>query len=181
MIVAASKAIYDLDGLNLGLLILRVAVGVIMLAHGINHIFRGGKIQGTAGWFASLGMKPGILHAWLASLTEVGAGVLLILGLFTPLAAAGVVGAMSVALLPNHLPIGFFIFRPGAGGGYVGSLIMSGLALGATSPGEWSLDHALDIDWVSGYSSFAITAIVGLGGAALLLAVFWRPEKKPAA
>ncbi len=178
---AAGNAIYDFDGLTLGLVILRVAVGVIMLAHGINHIFRGGKIQGTAGWFASLGMKPGILHAWLASLTEVGAGALLILGLLTPLAAAGVVGTMTVALITNHITNGFFIFRPGEGWEYVGSLIMSGLALGAMGPGKASLDNALGFDWVSGLSAFAITAVVGLGGAALLLIVFWRPEKKPAA
>ena len=179
MIVAAETVIFDADGLNLGLTILRVAVGVIMLAHGINHIWRGGKIQGTAGWFASLGMKPGILHAWLASLTELGAGALPILGFFTPLAAAGVVGTMTVALITNHLKNGFFIFRPGEGYEYVASLIMSGLALGATGPGEWSLDHAAGFEWVSGLSSFAITAVVGLGGAALLLIVFWRPEKKP--
>ncbi len=178
MLVAASKAIYDVDGLNLGLLILRVAVGVIMLAHGYNHIFRGGKIEGTGRWFASLGMNPGILHAWLASLTELGAGALLVLGLFTPVAAAGVVGTMTVALITNHLRNGFFIFRPGEGWEYVGSLICSGLALGAMGPGEWSLDHAADFDWVSGLGAFAITAIVGLGGAALLLIVFWRPQKK---
>jgi putative oxidoreductase len=180
VIVAATRAVYNLDGMNLGLLILRVAVGVIMLAHGINHIFRGGKIEGTAGWFASLGMKPGILHAWLASLTELGAGAMLILGLFTPLAAAGVVGTMAVALITNHLRNGFFIFRPGEGWEYVGSLICSGLALGATGPGQWSLDHALNFGWVSGFSSFAITAAVGLGGAAVLLFIFWRPEKKAA-
>ena len=80
IVAAAGNAIYDVDGLTLGLVILRVAVGIIMLAHGINHIFRGGKIAGTAGWFSSLGMKPGILHAWLASLTEVGAGAMLVLG-----------------------------------------------------------------------------------------------------
>ena len=65
----------DDQGINAGLLILRVMVGIVMVAHGYNHIFRGGKIKGTAGWFESLGMKPGILHAWLASLTELGAGV----------------------------------------------------------------------------------------------------------
>jgi putative oxidoreductase len=177
---AAGDNIYNFDGMTLGLAILRVAVGVIMLAHGINHIWRGGKIQGTAGWFASLGMKPGILHAWLASLTEVGAGALLILGLFSPLAAAGVVGTMTVALITNHITNGFFIFRPGEGWEYVGSLIMSGLALGAMGPGKASLDNALGFEWVSGLSAFAITAVVGLGGAALLLLVFWRPEKKAA-
>jgi putative oxidoreductase len=55
---------------------------------------------------------------------------------------------------------------------------MSGLALGATGPGKASLDNALGFEWVSGIGSFLITAIVGLGGAALLLVVFWRPAKK---
>jgi putative oxidoreductase len=180
IVAAAGDAILDPNGLSLGLTILRVAVGVIMLAHGINHIWRGGKIQGTAGWFASLGMKPGILHAWLASLTELGAGVLLIVGFFTPVAAAGVVGTMTVALITNHLKNGFFIFRPGEGYEYVASLIANGLAIGAMGPGKWSLDNAAGFDWVSGFGSFAVTAVVGLGGAALLLVVFWRPEKKPA-
>ena len=173
--------IYNLRGINIAALLLRVILGITMIAHGYNHIWGGGKIAGTAGWFESMGLKPGILHAWLASLTEVGAGVLLIAGLLTPLAAAGVVGTMTVALITNHIKNGFFIFRPGEGYEYVASLIMSGLALGATGPGQWSLDHALNFDWVSGYRSFAITAVVGLGGAFLLLLVFWRPEKKPAA
>ena len=180
IVAAAGNAIYDVDGLTLGLVILRVAVGIIMLAHGINHIFRGGKIAGTAGWFSSLGMKPGILHAWLASITEIVGGSLLLLGALTPLAGAAVIGVMLVAWITNHRKNGFFIFRPGEGWEYVGSLICSGLALGAMGPGKASLDNALGFDWVSGYSSFAITAAVGLGGAALLLAVFWRPEKKAA-
>jgi putative oxidoreductase len=170
--------IHDVDGLNLGLFILRIAVGVIMIAHGYNHIFRGGKIKGTAGWFASLGMRPGILHAWVASITELAAGVLLILGFFNPLAAAGVVGTMTVALITNHLKNGFFIFRPGEGWEYVGLLICTGLALGAMGAGEWSVDNALDWDWTTGITAFVITAVVGLGGAAALLAVFWRPAKK---
>ena len=50
----------DATAVNLSLLVLRVAVGVVFLAHGINHVFRGGKIPGTARWFESLGMKPGV-------------------------------------------------------------------------------------------------------------------------
>ena len=164
------------DGVSAGLLILRVMVGIVMIAHGYNHIFRGGKIKGTAGWFESLGMKPGILHAWLASLTELGAGAMLILGLLTPLAAAGVVGVMLVALITNHITNGFFIFRPGEGYEYVLTLAMVGLAIGAIGAGEFSLDHALDIDW-TGWTGLAIAGLVGGGGAALLLLVFWRPKK----
>jgi hypothetical protein len=44
IVAAAGNAIYDPDGLSLGLAILRAAVGIIMLAHGVNHIWRGGKI-----------------------------------------------------------------------------------------------------------------------------------------
>ena len=57
----------DGDAVNLALLMLRVAVGGVMLAHGLNHLFRGGRIPGTAGWFESLGMRPGRVHACLMS------------------------------------------------------------------------------------------------------------------
>lgn len=175
-----TSPVFHVNGLNLGLLIFRVAVGIIMLAHGINHIFGGGKIKGTAGWFASLGMKPGIVHAWMASLAEIGGGVLLILGLFTPLGAAAVCGTMTVAFITNHRKNGFFIFRPGEGYEYVALLILCGLAIGAAGPGMWSLDRVFKFDWVSGRYGLAIAAVAGIGGAVLLLLGFWRPEKKPA-
>jgi putative oxidoreductase len=170
-----------MEGVNAGLLILRVIVGIVMFAHGYNHVFRGGKIEGTGRWFESLGMKPGKLHAWLASLTELTVGPMLIVGFLTPLAAAGVVGVMLVALITNHLKNGFFIFRPGEGYEYVLTLACVGLSIGAIGAGEWSIDDAIDLDW-TGWTGLAITAVAGIGGALLLLAVFWRPEKKdPAA
>jgi putative oxidoreductase len=165
------------DGVNAGLLILRVIVGIVMFAHGFNHVFRGGKIEGTGRWFESLGMKPGKLHAWLASLTELVVAPMLIFGFLTPLAAAGVVGVMVVALITNHLKNGFFIFRPGEGYEYVLTLACVGLSIGAIGAGEWSIDDAIDLDW-TGWTGLAITAAAGIGGALLLLAVFWRPEKK---
>jgi putative oxidoreductase len=167
----------DADAIDLALLAFRCAVGAVMLAHGLNHIFGGGKIAGTARWFESLGMKPGLLHAWTASLVEVVAGVMLILGLLTPLAAAGVVGVMLVAWITNHRGNGFFIFRPGEGWEYVMTLTFAGLLIGTVGPGEWSIDRGADlVDWV-GTTGLAITAIAGGGGAALLLAVFWRPPR----
>ncbi len=166
-------------GVSAGILVLRVAVGAVMIAHGYNHIFRGGKIKGTGGWFESLGMKPGALHAWLASLTELGAGAMLVFGFLTPLAAAGVVGVMLVAWITNHLKNGFFIFRPGEGWEYVMTLCACGVALGGIGGGEFSLDHAFDINWY-GWSGLLTALVAGGGGALLLLAVFWRPEKKQA-
>jgi putative oxidoreductase len=165
----------DVDALNLALLVLRLAVGAVMLAHGLNHIFGGGKIAGTGRWFESLGMRPGPLHAWLASITEVVAGVLLVVGLLTPFATAGVVGVMLVAWITNHRGNGFFIFRPGEGWEYVMTLTALGVALGALGPGEWSLDHAMDLTDLAGTSGLLIAVLAGGGGAAALLAVFWRP------
>jgi putative oxidoreductase len=169
----------NIDGINAGVFVLRVAVGIVMIAHGYNHIFRGGKIEGTAGWFESLGMKPGILHAWLASLTELGAGAMLILGFLTPLAAAGVVGVMAVALITNHLKNGFFIFRPGEGYEYVLTLLLTGIAIGGIGGWEWSIDNSIDSTWLYGWKGLLVALIAGGGGALALLAVYWRPEAKP--
>ena len=174
-VIAAYK--YSVRGVDIAGVLLRVAVGFTMLAHGYNHIWGGGKIEGTGRWFESLGLKPGWLHAWLASLTELGAGILLILGLFTPFAAAGVVGVMVVAWITNHRTNGFFIFRPGEGWEYVANLTFAGLAIAALGPGRWSLDRATRFH-PDGYRGLALAGVLGIGGALLLLAIFWRPEKK---
>jgi putative oxidoreductase len=169
----------DTDAIDLVLLVLRCGVGGVMLAHGINHIYGGGKIDGTARWFESLGMKPGIVHAWVASVTEVGAGTLLVVGFLTPFGAAGVVGVMLVAWITNHLRNGFFIFRPGEGWEYVMTLTIAGLALGVIGSGRWSIDDAVDLgDDLAGVTGLLITSIAGAGGAAVLLAAFWRPPAK---
>lgn len=168
----------DADVVDLCLLLLRGVVGVVMLAHGVNHIVGGGKIAGTGRWFESIGMRPGIVHAWLASLTEVGAGVLLLLGLGTSLAAAGALGVMLVAWITNHLRNGFFIFRPGEGYEYVMTLAVASIAIGGLGAGGWSLDGALDLDVFAGASGLVITVVAGGGGAAALLAGFWRPPSR---
>src|SRR6185436_19460264 len=130
-----------------------------------------------ARWFESLGLKPGKLHAWMASITELVCGPMLVIGFLTPLAAAGVVGVMTVAFLTNHRPNGFFIFRPGEGYEYVLNLTAAGLALGGTGAGKFSIDELLDSALLSGWKGLAIAAVGGFGGALLLLAVYWRPAK----
>jgi putative oxidoreductase len=165
------------DQINLGLLLLRVAVGVTMLAHGYNHIFGGGKIAGTARWFASLGMKPGKLHAWLASVTELAAGTGLVVGLLTPFAAGALAGVILVAWVTNHRKAGFFVFRrPTEGWEYVMNLTAALFAIACLGPGKWSLDHAIDFE-PSGWKGFAIAAVIGVGGTVGLLVTFWRPPK----
>jgi putative oxidoreductase len=168
------------DQWNLALLILRVVTGLMIIAHGYNHIFRGGKIHGTGRWFASLGMKPGLLHAWLASATELSCGVLLLLGLLTPIAAGGVLGVMLVAWITAHRKNGFFIFRPGQGWEYVAYIAFVCIAIGTFGAGEWSLDDAFDITY-SDWMGLIATLVTGVGGAAVLLGVFYRPEPEASA
>jgi putative oxidoreductase len=95
------------------LLLIRVAVGVTMVMHGYNHWRGGGKIAGTARWFSGLGLRCGVLQAWMSVVTELGAGFLLIVGLVTPLACAAVISVMLIAGLLAHRINGFFVFRDG--------------------------------------------------------------------
>ena len=118
-----------MEHVDLGLLVLRVGVGVTMFLHGWNKVFGGGKLAGTGRWFESMGMKPGWLHARLAAATELGAGLLFALGLLTPLAAAGIIALMVVAGITAHRKNGFFIFRPGQGWEYVMILAIAAFAV----------------------------------------------------
>ena len=98
---------------DVGLLILRLALGVTMAAHGLNKFFGGGRIAGTAGWFESIGMKPGKFHATVAATTETAAGFGVAAGLLTPIPAAGFVSLMLVAAWTVHRHNGFFIVKEG--------------------------------------------------------------------
>ncbi len=167
----------DVDAANTALLILRVTCGAMIMAHGYNHLLGGGKVAGAASWFASMGMKPGILHAWLATIGELVGGALLIAGLFTPVAVAALISEMVVALVTAHRKNGFFIFRPGQGWEYVAFIALTALSLGTLGAGSWSLDGSFDITWFNGWSGFWIALLGGLGSATGLLAVFYRPEK----
>ncbi|WP_419849543.1 DoxX family protein [Candidatus Poriferisocius sp.] len=165
-----------MDEMNLAMLILRVGVGLTFAAHGYGKIFQGGRIPGTAGWFDSMGMKPGKLHAWMAALTEISAGLLLALGFLTPLAAAGMVGVMVVAAWTVHRHNGFMIVREGWE--YTFVLALVAMAVATLGPMEWSIDSALGIDddW-DGYVGLAIGAGGGVLAGLAQLALFYRPPK----
>lgn len=166
----------DADAIEIAILIARVSFGLMMFAHGYNHFFRGGRIAGTGRWFDSLGMKPGKVHAIVASATEVGAGLMLAAGLLTPFAAAGFVGLMTVAIWTVHRKNGFFIIKEGWEYTF---LIAVAAVLFATLPSKYSLDRAFDLDDdLSGNFGFWLSLILGLAASHALLAVFYRPPKK---
>ncbi|MFT4265266.1 MAG: DoxX family protein [Nocardioides sp.] len=153
--------------LDLGLAILRLALGPMLMLHGWNKVAGPGGLGGTAGWFESLGLRPGAVHARLAAGTELLAGALLTLGALTGLACAAFVGLMSVASLTDHRGKGYFIFKGGSE--YVLLVGMAALGIAALGPGRWSLDHALGLDLAgSWWALFALVA-GGLTAAGLLL------------
>jgi putative oxidoreductase len=121
-------------------------------------------------------MRPAWMHAYVATVTEIGSVVPLLLGLLTPLAAAGVLGTMLVALVTAHLKNGFFIFRPGQGYEYVLMICVVAVALAGTGAGWLSLDHAVGYP-ISGWVAYAVCLGAGGGGAALTLLTSWRPER----
>lgn len=161
---------FDQDALNLGLLLLRLVVGVTLALHGIAK-YRGG-IKGVGGWFDSEGLKPGLLHAHLAGGTEIGAGLALAAGFLTPLSAMAYVGVMTVAGWVGHRKNGFFIIREGWE--YVFVLGAAAAGIATTGPGEYSIDNALDITW-NGLPWLIVSAGGGVAAAVALLAIFYRP------
>jgi putative oxidoreductase len=164
------------DQLNLGLLILRLCLGLFLAYHGYNKVFGGGGLSGTARWFGSIGFKWPTWQARIAAATEIGAGLLLAAGLLTPLAAAGVIGIMVVAIYVSHWKVGFFVFLPNQGWEYCATIALGAFAVAVMGPGQWSLDNAIGLDVaLEGWNRAVIAAVVGLGGAAAQLAVSYRP------
>ena len=172
--ILAAESVLDADAFNLGTLIVRVAVGLTIAAHGYGKFFRGGRIPGTAGWFDSMGMRPGKFHAVLAASTEMGAGALLALGLLTPLAALAFVALMIVAAWTVHRKNGFFIVAEGWEYNFVLAVVAIGIA--TTGPGEHSIDRQLElVEDFDGVTGLLIAAVGGFAAAIGQLALFYRP------
>jgi putative oxidoreductase len=166
------------DAFDLGVLILRVVVGLSLAAHGWNKFFGGGRIPGTARWFDSMGMRPGKVHALLAASMELGSGVALALGLLTPFAAAGWVGLMFVAAYTVHKENGFFIVKEG----YEYNLVLATVAVAVATmgPGEASIDDLIGLR-LDGWWGLLVSLGGGLAGAGLLLGTSYRPPAKDTA
>lgn len=145
-----------------GLLILRVAVGALFVAHGTQKLFGwfgGYGLDGTSGFMGSLRYRKPRLAALSAGVFESGAGLFLALGLLTPLAAAAIVGVMINATVSAKWSSGLF-------GGYELDLLyaVSALSLAFTGAGAYSVDAVLEFDLggtVWGLVALALGAAIG--------------------
>jgi putative oxidoreductase len=158
--------------MELGLLVLRVVVGLLFVGHGAQKLFGlfgGHGLQGTAGFFEQgLGLRPGKLHATGAGAAEFFGGALLALGLFTPFAAAALIGTMAVAIATVHWSKGVWTTE----GGYEYNAVLMAVAFAVTAvgPGNWSLDHQLGFD-IQGAGWGIGALVVGLVGGLALMAM----------
>jgi len=124
-----------------GTLLLRATVGGFFVAHGAQKLFGvagGHGLKGTAGYFESLGLRPGIVHASAAGLAETGGGLGLLLGYRTPLAASAIVATMTTAIQRVHLKNGWSVQNGGYE--YNAVLIAGAVAIAEQGPGALSLD-----------------------------------------
>jgi putative oxidoreductase len=156
--------------MDLALLVLRLVVGLLFVGHGAQKLFGafgGGGLQGTAGMFDNIGLQPRWLHARAAGTAEFLGGALIALGLFTPFAAAALIGVMTAAVITVHAPNGIW----NSNQGYEFNLVMAAVvfALAGIGAGAWSLDNAFGFDLHGVIWAIAALAAGVIGGVGTML------------
>lgn len=151
--------------MDIGLLALHLIPGLLFMGHGAQKLFGvmgGHGIDGTGGFFESLGLKPGRVHAFAAGSAEFFGGLLLALGLLVPLAAAVLIATMLTASLTAHRGKGIWA----QDGGFELPLVFATIAFGLTAvgAGDISLDNALGLDVAGAGWAFGALGVGLLGG-----------------
>jgi putative oxidoreductase len=126
--------------INLGLLLIRLVIGLTFMGHGTQKLFGwfgGHGLNGTAGWLESIGVKPGVLMAFLAGAGELVGGLLFAAGVLTPVGAALIVITMLVSIITVHGKNGYWSTE----GGFEYNLVLIAVAIGVAliGPGAYSL------------------------------------------
>lgn len=162
----------DAATVSSGLLVARLAFGLLMVGHGTQKLFGwfgGYGLAGTAGFFEALGFRPGRAFVAAAALTEITGGLLLALGFLGPVGPALIISVMIVAAITVHWKNGLFVT---ANGIEVPLLYAAGaVALALTGPGLFSLDALLGLEslWTPGivWAAIAIGVVGGVGNLGL--------------
>jgi putative oxidoreductase len=169
--------------MKIGRLLLRTVVGGFFIGHGTQKLFGwfgGGGLKGTAEAFGTLGLHPPKAHATAAGLAEAGGGAALLIGLETPLAAAGITATMLTAIRTVHFKNG--PWATNGGYEYNAVLIAAALALAELGPGRLSLDALLGRERSGAGWAIAAAGAGALGalGVYAQTAVSAAPRESPA-
>lgn len=162
---------------DVALLVLRVTIGAIFAAHGLQKLLGWWGGPGWEGWkgaIGHMGFRPILFWASISVVAEL-AGIALILGLLVPIAAAGLVAQTIVIIKKAHWAKGFW----NANGGieWPLALLAGAFAVQVLGPGSWSLDAFLPVDVL--YDPAVSWIIVGLAVAGALVAAFLPPPAAP--
>jgi len=167
----------DLQALSIGLLVVRVVIGLIMAAHGAQKLlgwFGGYGLRGTGEFFVQLGFQPGPAFAAAASISEIISGLLVALGFLGPIGPALMISVMIVAAMTVHWEHGLFAANNGIELPLLYGAAAFGLAL--TGFGEYSVDALLGVAgrWSAPFTWIAL--VLGVAGGFLNLALRRRPS-----
>ncbi len=141
ILLAASKTESD-SGLSL--LILRITIATVFMAHGSQKLFSWFGcygLEGTGQWMVSIGLAPGYLMALLAGSGVFFGGLLLLFGLLTRASSLVLAITMFVAIFSVHFANGFFMSANGYEFAFV--LLGASVALMFSGAGRYSLDALL--------------------------------------
>lgn len=126
---------------SVGLLLLRLVIGIAFIGHGAQKLFGwfgGYGPKGTGGWMESIGIRPGVAMAVAAGIMELVGGVLFTAGLLTPVAAVLIAVTMLGAIIKVHAPNGFWSTSNGIE--FPLTVLVVAVAVALTGPGSISLD-----------------------------------------
>lgn len=166
--------------MKFGILALRLVVGGLFVGHGLQKLtgaFGGSGLEATEKTMDAVGMHPAAQNARAAALTETVGGAAIALGLFTPLAAAGLIGTMVTAIRKVHLSRG--VWNSGGGYEYNAVLIAALTAIASDGPGLVSVD-AISGRKVGGILGGLFALGAGIAGSTALIELAKRRTPTPA-
>jgi len=140
-----------------------MTAGGLLAGHGAQKlfgVFGGYGLEGTGGWLESIGLKPGRTWAMMAGGSEFGSGMLMALGLLTPVGEISAFGPMAMAWATVHR--GKPIWVTSGGAELVLMYMATAATLAVTGPGRYSLDEALGVEVPT--SLITLTALGVAGG-----------------
>ena len=167
--------------MDLALLILRLVVGLAVMGHGAQKLFGwfgGPGLTGLSGWLSSMRLRPSRFWAFMAGAVEFGGGLLLALGLFSPLGSLGIGASMLVAIAKVHWPR-FWVTDNGFE--LPLTYLAVALAVGIAGPGAYSLDYALGTAMPASAALIGVVLVL-IGWLAVIVSTASQPgaASKPA-